>query len=58
MLPCQSFPNVREISLREIWAESAGFNHYRGTGWIKLPCRRCKSRLSNNCRFASCNCQI
>jgi pyrroloquinoline quinone biosynthesis protein E len=35
-LPGLSFPNVRDI-----WTKSAGFNHYRGTGWMKKPCRDC-----------------
>ena len=38
-----TFPNVREHGLREIWFESDGFNRYRGTGWMKEPCRSCET---------------
>ena len=38
MLPGLTFPNVRDMALKEIWFDSEGFNHYRGTGWMKEPC--------------------
>ena len=54
MLPGLSFPNVRDSSLREIWHESEGFNHYRGTGWMKQPCRDCDHKEED---LGGCRCQ-
>ena len=54
MLPGLSFPNVRDSSLREIWHESEGFNHYRGTGWMKQPCRDCDKKEED---LGGCRCQ-
>ncbi|MCB4358160.1 pyrroloquinoline quinone biosynthesis protein PqqE [Quatrionicoccus australiensis] len=54
MLPGLSFPNVRDSSLREIWYESEGFNHYRGTGWMKKPCRDCDHKEED---LGGCRCQ-
>ena len=28
-----------EKALRDIWSDSAAFNLYRGTGWMKEPCQ-------------------
>ncbi len=54
MLPGLAFPNVREMSVREIWHDSEGFNRYRGTGWMKEPCRSCPEREKD---FGGCRCQ-
>jgi pyrroloquinoline quinone biosynthesis protein E len=54
MLPGLAFPNVREASLREIWFDSEGFNRYRGTGWMKDPCRSCEHREQD---LGGCRCQ-
>ncbi len=54
MLPGLAFPNVREQSLREIWFESEGFNRYRGTAWMKLPCSSCEHRDED---LGGCRCQ-
>lgn len=54
MLPGLSFPNVREMGVREIWYESEGFNHYRGTGWMKEPCRSCPEKEKD---YGGCRCQ-
>src|SRR5882672_3510906 len=54
MLPGLSFPNVRELSLREIWFDSEGFNRYRGTGWMKEPCSSCELREVD---LGGCRCQ-
>ncbi|HEY2394839.1 MAG TPA: pyrroloquinoline quinone biosynthesis protein PqqE [Rudaea sp.] len=54
MLPGLSFPNVRDMSVREIWHDSEGFNRYRGTGWMKEPCRSCPERERD---FGGCHCQ-
>ena len=54
MLPGLSFPNVRELSLREIWFDSDGFNRYRGTGWMKQPCASCEHKEED---LGGCRCQ-
>lgn len=54
MLPGLEFPNVREHDVRWIWYESRGFNAYRGTGWMKEPCRSCPERLVD---CGGCRCQ-
>ncbi len=54
MLPGLSFPNVRDLGLREIWFESEGFNRYRGTGWMKEPCVSCDQREVD---LGGCRCQ-
>jgi PqqA peptide cyclase len=49
VLPCQAastipgleFANVAEHSLEWIWSESDAFSRFRGTGWMKEPCRSC-----------------
>lgn len=60
-LPCHSarmlpidFPNVKEMSLREIWDQSPGFNHFRGNSWMKEPCRSCDEKDKD---FGGCHCQ-
>lgn len=54
MLPGLPFPNVRNQSVHEIWYDSEGFNRFRGTGWMKEPCRSCSERFS--C-LGGCRCQ-
>jgi PqqA peptide cyclase len=54
MLPGLEFPNVRERDVRSIWYESAAFNHFRGEGWMKEPCRSCPERQRD---FGGCRCQ-
>jgi len=54
MLPGLAFPNVRDMGVREIWYESEGFNRFRGTGWMKEPCRTCPEREID---FGGCRCQ-
>lgn len=54
MLPGLTFPNVRRAPLEEIWYESSAFNHYRGEGWMKEPCRSCPERGRD---FGGCRCQ-
>ena len=49
MLPGLSFPKVRDSSLREIWHESEGFNHYR----MKQPCRDCDHKEED---LGGCRC--
>ena len=54
MLPGLAFPNVREMSVREIWYESEGFSRYRGDGWMKDPCRSCPDKEKD---LGGCRCQ-
>ena len=54
MLPGLTFPNVRDHDIAWIWNESPGFNRYRGTGWMKEPCRSCPDKEKD---FGGCRCQ-
>jgi pyrroloquinoline quinone biosynthesis protein E len=54
MLPGLSFPNVREHALDWIWQQSDVFNRYRGTAWMKEPCRSCPEREKD---LGGCRCQ-
>src|SRR5256886_15486718 len=54
MLPGLMFPNVREASVQAIWYDSQGFNHFRGDGWMKEPCRSCPEKTRD---FGGCRCQ-
>jgi pyrroloquinoline quinone biosynthesis protein E len=54
MLPGLAFPNVRSQSVHDIWYNSEGFNRYRGTGWMKEPCRSCPEREND---MGGCRCQ-
>ncbi len=59
-LPCRaddpglSFWNVRDRSLAEIWRDSPAFNAFRGTDWMREPCRSCERREID---FGGCRCQ-
>lgn len=53
-LPGLRFENVRERGLREIWERSAGFEAFRGEGWMQEPCRSCERRSID---FGGCRCQ-
>lgn len=54
MLPGLEFPNVREASIKSIWFDSPGFNHFRGDAWMKEPCRSCPEKTKD---FGGCRCQ-
>jgi pyrroloquinoline quinone biosynthesis protein E len=54
MLPRLAFPNVRDLDIRGIWYDSKAFNHFRGTAWMKEPCRSCPERTRD---FGGCRCQ-
>lgn len=54
MLPGLSFPNVRDHALGWIWQQSDAFNRYRGTAWMKEPCRSCPEREKD---LGGCRCQ-
>jgi PqqA peptide cyclase len=62
VLPCHAaqtidglvFDNVRDRSLRTIWLESAAFQAFRGTAWMREPCRSCEFRELD---WGGCRCQ-
>jgi pyrroloquinoline quinone biosynthesis protein E len=54
MLPGLEFPNVKAMSVRRIWYDSAGFNQFRGDAWMKEPCRSCPEKTRD---FGGCRCQ-
>jgi pyrroloquinoline quinone biosynthesis protein E len=62
VLPChaaQSIPglefwSVRDHALARIWEESPAFNAFRGTEWMREPCRSCERR---DLDFGGCRCQ-
>ena len=54
MLPGLTFPNVRTESVKSIWYDSEGFNHFRGSGWMKEPCLSCPEKTRD---FGGCRCQ-
>jgi pyrroloquinoline quinone biosynthesis protein E len=53
-IPGLSFWNVRDRSLAEIWRDSPAFNAFRGTDWMREPCRSCERREID---FGGCRCQ-
>ncbi len=53
-LPGLNFETVRDRPLREIWRNSDAFNAFRGTSWMREPCRSCDRREID---FGGCRCQ-
>jgi pyrroloquinoline quinone biosynthesis protein E len=53
-LPGLQFDNVRERPLADIWRHGAAFEAFRGTSWMKEPCRSCDRREID---FGGCRCQ-
>ena len=62
VLPChaaQTIPSLRferfgDRSLAEIWTDSPAFNAFRGTDWMREPCRSCERREID---WGGCRCQ-
>jgi pyrroloquinoline quinone biosynthesis protein E len=54
MLKGITFPNVREMSVQDIWHTAPGFNHFRGDSWMKEPCRSCPEKEKD---LGGCRCQ-
>ena len=48
------FWNVRDRSLAEIWSSNPAFNAFRGTDWMREPCRSCERREID---WGGCRCQ-
>ncbi len=53
-LPGLVFDNVRQRPLTDIWRNGDAFNAFRGTGWMKEPCRSCDRREID---LGGCRCQ-
>lgn len=61
-MPCQAadcipglaFDSVREHSLRWIWERSEAFGRFRGSAWMREPCKSCEFRFED---FGGCRCQ-
>jgi pyrroloquinoline quinone biosynthesis protein E len=53
-LPGIRFPMASEASLRAIWENSDAFNRFRGTSWMREPCRSCPRREID---WGGCRCQ-
>lgn len=53
-LPGLTFDNVRDKRLRDIWLGSQAFQKYRGTAWMREPCRSCELREQD---WGGCRCQ-
>jgi PqqA peptide cyclase len=62
VLPCHAaesithlqFDNVKDRKLADIWLNGDVFNKYRGTEWMKEPCRSCPRKEID---FGGCRCQ-
>jgi pyrroloquinoline quinone biosynthesis protein E len=53
-LPGLEFWQVPERSLEACWAEAPGMAAFRGTDWMREPCRSCPERERD---FGGCRCQ-
>ena len=54
VIPNLSFENVKDRSLKEIWANSEAFQKFRGESWMQEPCKSCDRRAQD---FGGCRCQ-
>jgi len=54
VIPGLEFWNVREHSLSDIWRSSPAFTAFRGTDWMREPCKTCERREQD---FGGCRCQ-
>ena len=62
VLPCHAagtipglvFDRFGDKTLAEIWHQSAAFNAFRGTGWMREPCRGCERKEID---WGGCRCQ-
>jgi len=53
-LPNLTFDNVKDRPLADIWLKGQAFEMYRGTSWMKEPCRSCDRREVD---YGGCRCQ-
>lgn len=54
ILPGLDCPNVRDMSLRDIWETSPAFNRFRNFDWMQEPCKDCPEKFKD---FGGCRCQ-
>jgi pyrroloquinoline quinone biosynthesis protein E len=54
VIPDLEFWSVRDHALEDIWQSSPAFNAFRGTDWMREPCRSCDRREQD---FGGCRCQ-
>ncbi|HYU12617.1 MAG TPA: pyrroloquinoline quinone biosynthesis protein PqqE, partial [Stellaceae bacterium] len=53
-IPGLAFWSVQDHSLADIWRNSPAFCAFRGTDWMREPCRSCPRREED---FGGCRCQ-
>ncbi|GGC84653.1 pyrroloquinoline quinone biosynthesis protein PqqE [Chelatococcus reniformis] len=53
-IPELTFWSVHDHSLGDIWRRSPAFEAFRGTGWMREPCRSCDRREQD---WGGCRCQ-
>jgi PqqA peptide cyclase len=53
-LPGMGLPNVKDMTIDEIWNGSDDFNRFRGFDWMTEPCRSCDEKEKD---FGGCRCQ-
>jgi len=53
-IPGLEFWSVRDHALADIWRNSPAFRAFRGTDWMREPCRSCPRREED---FGGCRCQ-
>src|SRR5919198_1701466 len=53
-IPGLEFWSVQDHALAEIWRHSPAFRAFRGTDWMREPCRSCPRREED---FGGCRCQ-
>lgn len=53
-IPDLAFPDLRDVSLAEVWTGDAAFRRFRGTGWMPEPCRGCALQEQD---WGGCRCQ-
>lgn len=53
-LPGMGFESIAGARLRDLWETNPGLLRFRGTEWMKEPCRSCDERKRD---FGGCRCQ-
>jgi PqqA peptide cyclase len=53
-IPGLDFWSVRDHSLADIWWQAPSFAAFRGTDWMREPCRSCERKLID---YGGCRCQ-
>jgi len=53
-IPALEIDNVRQRPLADIWLNGGAFQAFRGTAWMKEPCRSCERREID---WGGCRCQ-